>query len=104
MRSGSISSQEVARAGRRLTGAFHLSEDEVALRPKEFDVLATLARHAGRVVPRSQLFAEVWDEHWYGSTKTLDIHIWAVRRKIDPPDGPSRITTVRGVGYRLGSV
>ena len=44
--------------------------------------------------------AEVWDEHWFGSTKTLDFHIAALRRKIDEPDGPSRITTLRGVGYR----
>ena len=45
--------------------------------------------------------AEVWDEHWFGSTKTLDIHVWALRRKLDTPDRPSRIGTVRGVGYRL---
>jgi len=75
--------------------------NEIELRPKEFELLVALARNAGRVVTRERLLAEVWDEHWYGPTKTLDIHIWALRRKLDGPDGPSRITTVRGVGYRL---
>ena len=74
---------------------------EVELRPKEFDLLLALARDAGRVVPRGRLMAEVWDEHWFGSTKTLDIHVWALRRKLDQPDRPSRISTIRGVGYRL---
>jgi DNA-binding response OmpR family regulator len=73
----------------------------VELRPKEFDLLVALARDAGRVATREQLLSDVWDEHWFGSTKTLDIHIWALRRKIDEPGGPSRITTVRGVGYRM---
>ena len=73
----------------------------IELRPKEFDLLVALARNAGRVVTRERLIEGVWDEHWYGSTKTLDIHIWALRRKLDPPDQPSRISTVRGVGYRL---
>jgi DNA-binding response OmpR family regulator len=71
------------------------------LRPKEFDLLVALARDAGRVVTREQLLSDVWDEHWFGPTKTLDIHIWALRRKLDTPGLPSRITTVRGVGYRM---
>ena len=75
--------------------------DAVELRPKEFDLLVALARRAGRVVARERLLEEVWDEHWFGPTKTLDIHVWALRRKIDPEGGPSRISTVRGVGYRL---
>jgi len=75
--------------------------EEVELRPKEFDLLAALARNAGRVVRRERLLADVWDEHWFGSTKTLDIHIWALRRKLDRPEAASRISTVRGVGYRL---
>ncbi|MCU1373752.1 MAG: response regulator transcription factor, partial [Actinomycetia bacterium] len=58
-------------------------------------------RNAGRVVTREQLLEDVWDEHWFGPTKTLDIHIWSLRRKLDPEDGPSHISTVRGVGYRL---
>jgi DNA-binding response OmpR family regulator len=73
----------------------------VELRPREFDLLVVLARDAGRVVPRQRLMAEVWDEHWFGSTKTLDIHVLALRRKLDLPGQPSRVTTVRGVGYRL---
>jgi DNA-binding response OmpR family regulator len=73
----------------------------VVLRPKEFDLLVALAGEAGRVVTRHRLLTSVWDEHWYGSGKTLDIHIWALRRKLDPPEGPSLITTVRGVGYRM---
>jgi DNA-binding response OmpR family regulator len=78
-----------------------VADVEVTLRPKEFDLLAALGRRAGRVVTREQLLEEVWDEHWFGPTKTLDIHIWALRRKLDSPDAPSRITTIRGVGYRL---
>ncbi len=73
----------------------------VELRPKEFELLKALARSAGRVVTRERLLGDVWDEHWFGSTKTLDIHIWALRRKLDAPGAPSRITTVRGVGYRM---
>ena len=75
--------------------------EAVEFRPKEFDLLVALARSAGRVVTRDQLLADVWDEHWFGSTKTLDIHIWAVRRKLDRSGEPSRISTVRGVGYRM---
>jgi DNA-binding response OmpR family regulator len=78
-----------------------LGDTTVDLRPKEFDLLVALARSAGRVVTRERLMEDVWDEHWFGSTKTLDIHIWALRRKLDDPGGTSRITTVRGVGYRM---
>jgi len=77
--------------------------EDVDLRPKEFDLLVALARNAGRVVTRERLLEDVWDEHWFGSTKTLDIHIWALRRKLDRPGEPSRIGTVRGVGYRMES-
>jgi DNA-binding response OmpR family regulator len=83
--------------GRRVS----VGPDEVELRPKEFDLLVALAHNAGRVVPRDRILRDVWDEHWFGSTKTLDIHIWSLRKKLDPSDAPSRITTVRGVGYRL---
>jgi DNA-binding response OmpR family regulator len=79
----------------------HVSELEVELRPKEFDLLALLVRETGRVVTRERIMSEVWDEHWFGSTKTLDIHIWALRRKLDQPGRESRISTARGVGYRL---
>ena len=78
-----------------------IADAPVALRPKEFDLLVAFARNAGRLMTRERLQADVWDEHWFGSTKTLDMHIVSLRRKIDPPEGPSRISTVRGVGYRL---
>jgi DNA-binding response OmpR family regulator len=75
---------------------------EVELRPKEFDLLARLAADAGRVVRREDLMNDVWDEHWWGSTKTLDVHLNALRRHLgEGPGAPSRITAVRGVGYRL---
>jgi DNA-binding response OmpR family regulator len=78
-----------------------VADTTVDLRPKEFDLLLALARSAGRVVTRERLMEDVWDEHWFGSTKTLDIHIWALRRKLDAPGAASRITTIRGVGYRM---
>jgi DNA-binding response OmpR family regulator len=89
---------KIDRASRRV----HVGDEEIALRPKEFDVLERLARDAGAVVTREQLIDDVWDENWWGSTKTLDVHINAVRRKLgEQPGGPSRIATIRGVGYRL---
>jgi len=75
---------------------------ELDLRPKEFDLLALLVVEAGRVVGRERIMGQVWDEHWFGSTKTLDMHISALRRKLtEAGDHPGRITTLRGVGYRL---
>jgi DNA-binding response OmpR family regulator len=67
------------------------------LRPKEFDVLALLASRAGEAVSREDLMAQVWDINWFGSTKTLDMHVLSLRQKL----GPEAITTLRGVGYRL---
>jgi DNA-binding response OmpR family regulator len=75
---------------------------EVALRAKEFDLLARLAADVGAVVTREQLMSDVWDEHWFGSTKTLDFHIAALRARLDDKSkGPSMITTIRGVGFKL---
>ena len=75
---------------------------EVDLRPKEFDLLEVLMRHAGKALSREHAMELVWDEHWFGSTKTLDVHIASLRQHLGEsgPDG-SRITTLRGVGYRL---
>lgn len=73
---------------------------EVALRAKEFDLLVRLLADAGNAVTRETLMEDVWDEHWFGSTKTLDFHISALRRKIDAADRVSRVTTLRGIGYR----
>ncbi len=80
----------------------HLAGREIALRPKEFDLLVRLAVDAGSVVHRHVLLHDVWDEHWFGDTKTLDVHIAALRRRLgEAPGQSSRITTVRGVGYRM---
>ncbi len=78
-----------------------LAGSEVDMRAKEFDLLARLAAEPGHTITRETLMADVWDEHWYGSTKTLDFHIAAVRQKLDAADTPSWITTVRGVGFRF---
>jgi DNA-binding response OmpR family regulator len=84
---------EIDRAARRV----ERDGEEVALRPKEFDLLLLLADHAGRVVTRETIMREVWDTDWMGSTKTLDNHILTLRGKL--PGGA--ITTLRGIGYRL---
>ena len=82
-----------------------LHDDEVPLRPKEFDLLAVLAQHAGEAVSRETLMAEVWDENWFGSTKTLDVTMAGLRRRLteaaDSLARLPRITTLRGHGYRL---
>jgi len=70
--------------------------EQVALTPKEFDLLICLASDAGAVKTREQLMREVWDEHWWGSTKTLDVHVASLRRKLSA----DVIETVRSVGYR----
>jgi DNA-binding response OmpR family regulator len=70
----------------------------VELRPREFQLLVVLSRAAGRVVTRERLLADVWDLHWETSTKTLDMHVLALRRKLGQA---IEIATVRGVGYRL---
>jgi len=70
----------------------------VELRPREFELLLLLCRQSGRVVTRERLLAEVWDLHWETSTKTLDMHVMALRRKFGEA---IEIATVRGVGYRL---
>jgi len=78
------------------------AEREVELTRKEFDLLARLAHDAGRVVTRETLMSDVWDMNWFGSTKTLDVHVAWLRRKLgDDPARPTYIHTVRGVGFRL---
>ena len=69
----------------------------VSLTPKEYDLLAYLARDSGAVRTRDEIIRDVWDENWWGSTKTLDVHIASLRKKI----GPARIHTVRRVGFAL---
>jgi two-component system, OmpR family, response regulator RegX3 len=71
---------------------------------REFDLLARLARDAGNVVSREELLSSVWDENWFGSTKTLDVHVGTLRRKLgDDAEDPTYIHTVRGVGFRMAS-
>lgn len=79
-----------------------LAGEEVALTRKEFELLAALVRSAGKVVRREDLMSEVWDENWFGPTRTLDVHIGWLRRKLRDRPGPGqRIQTVRGVGFRF---
>ena len=79
-----------------------LKGEELQLSRKEFDLLAELVSHAGHVVTREDLMSRVWDENWFGSTKTLDVHIRWLRQKLgDAPDNPRYLHTVRGVGFRF---
>jgi DNA-binding response OmpR family regulator len=79
-----------------------LGTDELSLSRKEFDLLTELVSHAGHVVTREDLMSRVWDENWFGSTKTLDVHIRWLRQKLgDAPDSPRYVHTVRGVGFRF---
>jgi two-component system response regulator RegX3 len=81
-----------------------LRGSELDLSRKEFDLLGELMRHAGHVVTREDLMSRVWDVNWFGSTKTLDVHIGWLRRKLgDDPGRPTYIETVRGVGFRFAS-
>jgi len=78
--------------------------EPVELTRREFELLRMLAQHAGTVLTRERLMDEVWDPNWFGSTKTLDVHISALRRKLgDDPEQPRYIRTVRGVGFRFAS-
>ena len=71
---------------------------------KEFELLALLMREAGTVVTRERLIEEVWETTWFGSTKTLDVHVSGVRKKLgDDPASPRYIHTVRGVGFRFAA-
>jgi DNA-binding response OmpR family regulator len=74
---------------------------EIALTAKEYDLLACLAEEPGAVVTRQELLDEVWDPHWYGPTRTIDVHVASLRKKLGDPRW---VETVRGVGFRLGAV
>lgn len=93
LRSGPV---EVDTRTRRVT----VDGTEVVLTRKEFDLLALLARDPGATRTRDEILEEVWDAHWYGPTKTLDVHVASLRKKLGDP---TLIETVRGVGFRLGS-
>lgn len=81
-----------------------VGETELPATPKEFDVLALLDSRRGTVLTRDTLINEVWDENWFGSTKTLDTTVGRLRQKLEDMNAPVQITTVRGVGFRLESV
>jgi DNA-binding response OmpR family regulator len=78
--------------------------EALELSRKEFELLQLLMRNAGSVVTRERLIDEVWDPNWFGSTKTLDVHVSGIRRKLgDEPSQPRYLHTVRGVGFRFSS-
>ena len=79
-----------------------LAGEPLELSRKEFDLLALLMREAGTVVGRERLIDEVWDVNWFGSTKTLDVHVSGLRKKLRDDPGETRyLHTVRGVGFRF---
>ncbi|MGW0734060.1 response regulator transcription factor [Streptomyces sp. NPDC002851] len=91
------------RYGPRLTvdrkaARVHLDGAEVALTPKEYDLLAFLTEEPGALMSREQIMEAVWDANWFGPTKTLDVHVAALRRKLAEA---ITIEAVRGVGFRL---
>ncbi len=97
---GEVRAQDI-RVDRGARRAFQ-GQRELDLTPKEFDLLAELVTHAGTVVAREDLLRQVWETEWFGSTKTLDMHVSTLRRKLgDDPNAPRYVTTVRGVGLRF---
>ncbi|MFF3328851.1 response regulator transcription factor [Streptomyces sp. NPDC002888] len=91
------------RYGPRLTvdrkaARVHLDGEEVSLAPKEYDLLSFLTEEPGALMTREQIMEAVWDANWFGPTKTLDVHVAALRRKLA---GAITIEAVRGVGFRL---
>ncbi len=111
-RAGAVAKEKPADAVRAATPASALLVDvesrrattagrEVPLSTKEFDLLAQLDARRGVVVTRERLMDEVWDENWFGSTKTLDVTIARLRQKLEESGADVRITTLRGVGFRL---
>jgi two-component system, OmpR family, response regulator RegX3 len=99
---GAISIGDVRLDADRRSVAFR--GDELELSRKEFDLLRLLMENAGSVVTRERLIDEVWDTNWFGSTKTLDVHISGLRKKLaDDSAAPRYIHTVRGVGFRFAT-
>lgn len=80
-----------------------IDDDEFALTAKEFDVLALLVRADGAVVTREKLMDDVWDENWFGSTKTLDVTVGRLRQKLSAAGAAAQIVSVRGIGFRFDS-
>ncbi len=85
---------QIDRAAHRV----HVEGTEVDLTPKEYELLAMLAERPGTVRTREDIIDQVWDTNWFGPTKTLDVHVSALRRKLGHAEW---ISTIRGVGYRF---
>lgn len=83
----------------RRTRAVTFNGESISLTPKEYDLLVFLASDPGAVFSRERILESVWDEHWWGSTKTLDVHVASLRRKL----GADLIETIRGVGFRVSA-
>lgn len=84
-----------------LTHKVQRADRDIDLLPREFALLEYLMRHSGQVVTRTMLFEEVWHYHYQEQTNVIDVHISKLRRKIDLPDAPQMIQTMRGSGYML---
>ena len=89
-----VGSLEIDVRGRKAT----IGDDPLNLTTKEFDLLALLASEPGDVVSRQRILREVWDTEWFGPTKTVDVHVASLRKKLGDPGW---IETVRGIGLRL---
>ena len=77
-------------------------DKELVLSPKEFSLLAELLRHRGAVLSRDLLLTRIWGYDFYGDSRTVDVHVRWLREKIESdPSAPTRIVTVRGIGYRF---
>jgi DNA-binding response OmpR family regulator len=88
---------QIDAAARRVT----VGDTEVTLTPKEFELLTLLASEPGRAVTRERIMEEVWDENWFGSTKTLDMTLARLRQKLADGGVEDQIVTIRGVGFRF---
>ncbi|MGF1429690.1 response regulator transcription factor [Kitasatospora sp. LaBMicrA B282] len=105
LRRGNVDSLSTGAHGVRIDIESHrawVGEEELTLSAKEFELLRVLVRDAGRVVTREDIMRQVWDTTWWTSTKTLDMHISWLRKKLgDDATNPRYISTVRGVGFRF---
>jgi DNA-binding response OmpR family regulator len=78
-----------------------MADRDIAVTPKEFDLLSCLAEDPGRALTRQEILERAWGGHWYGPSKVLDVHVASLRRKLGDP---ALIETVYGIGYRLASI
>jgi two-component system phosphate regulon response regulator PhoB len=78
-----------------------LNGNQVALTPREFRLLECFMLQPGRALSRDQLIEQVWGADYNGNNKSVDVHVWWLRRKLEQPGQPSHFLTVRGIGYRF---